>query len=49
MSLAKEPEMTEKKVAAIRRMKRYERQMEASEKTAALHYVLEKKGVSCLG
>ena len=30
------------------RIKRYERQMEALEKTAALHDVLEKKGVSCL-
>jgi DNA-binding FrmR family transcriptional regulator len=43
MLLVKEPEMTEKKVAAIRRMKRYEGQMEALEKTAALHYVIEKK------
>jgi hypothetical protein len=30
------------------RIKRYERQMQASEKTAALHDVLEKKGVGCL-
>jgi hypothetical protein len=36
------------KSGAIRRMKRYERQMPASEKTAALHDVSEKKGVSCL-
>jgi hypothetical protein len=46
MSVVKKPEMTEKKVAANRSIKRYERQREGLEKTAALHDVLEKKGVS---
>jgi len=32
----------------LMRIKRYERHMQASEKTAALHDVSEKKGVSCL-
>jgi hypothetical protein len=50
MSLVKKPEMTEKKVAANRRNQNlcYERQMEAPEKTGALHDVLETKWVSSL-
>jgi len=48
MSLVKKPEMTEKKVAAIRNMRRHECQREGLEETAALQDVQEKKGVNCL-
>ncbi len=48
MSLIKKHEMTEKKLPAIRRIKRYERQMEAFEKPDPFHYVSETNGVSSL-
>jgi hypothetical protein len=48
MSLVKKPEMLEKKVATIRNMKRYERQMGALEETTACQDIPETKGVSRL-
>jgi hypothetical protein len=42
----KSPRLTEKKMPAIRRMKRQERQSEVLEKTAAFHDMIDKKGVS---
>ena len=49
MAAVKKPEMAEKKGAAIRRIIRYERQMEGLEETAALQDIQETKGVSRLG
>jgi len=49
MAVVKKPEMAEKKGAAIRRITRYERQMEGLEETAALQDIQETKGVSRLG
>jgi hypothetical protein len=49
MLLVKKPEMTDKKVAAIRIMKRHERQREGLEEIAACQDIPEKKGVSRLG
>ena len=48
MAVVKKPEMAEKKGAAIRRITRYERQMEGLEETAALQDIQETKGVSRL-
>jgi hypothetical protein len=45
MSLVKEPEMMEKKVAAIRNMRRHKCQREALEETVACQDVPETKGI----